>query len=245
MLNQQPIEKSRKHEGQALDVHSIFYTIQGEGPLGCRPAVFLRLAGCNLQCPQCDTDYTTGRKMMDYKAIAEKIALEAGPARLVVITGGEPFRQNLYPLCKLLTRQYGFAVQIETNGTLPPQDPCFGSLVSNGVDLAGIGEGVYIVVSPKTGKVHEWFKDRMCALKYVASSHLLDPLDGLPDTALGHTASPRLYRKDFARYVPIYLQPTDEKKESLNDRNRQAVVASCMAHDYIVNLQIHKILELD
>ena len=38
-----------------LDVHSIFHTIQGEGPYCGHPAVFIRLAGCNLQCPGCDT----------------------------------------------------------------------------------------------------------------------------------------------------------------------------------------------
>src|SRR3954467_9071958 len=50
-----------RSDGNSLSIHSIFYTLQGEGPYSGCPAVFMRLAGCNLQCPGCDTDYTSGQ----------------------------------------------------------------------------------------------------------------------------------------------------------------------------------------
>jgi len=50
-MNQQPIEKQFLHPKGDLEVHSIFLTIQGEGPFTGQRAVFVRLAGCNLQCP--------------------------------------------------------------------------------------------------------------------------------------------------------------------------------------------------
>ena len=51
-----PIEKS--DSGEWLEIEEIFYTIQGEGPLSGRPAVFIRLAGCSLSCLLCDTFYS-------------------------------------------------------------------------------------------------------------------------------------------------------------------------------------------
>ena len=54
-FNGQPIEKVQRTFDGTLEVHSIFKTIQGEGPFCGTPAVFIRLAGCNLQCPWCDT----------------------------------------------------------------------------------------------------------------------------------------------------------------------------------------------
>ena len=57
-INSQAIEKSAHYTTRSYDVHSIFPTIQGEGPFVGQPAIFIRLAGCNLQCPACDTDYT-------------------------------------------------------------------------------------------------------------------------------------------------------------------------------------------
>lgn len=246
-MNQQPIEKLvRDVDDGSLDVHSIFYTLQGEGPFAGQPAVFVRLAGCNLQCPLCDTDYTSTRQRMTVRDITRAVSeASKNRARLVVITGGEPFRQDIYPLCLWLTKDMGLAVQVESNGTLAPQNHRFTSLVADQVNLHDFTEAVYVVVSPKTGKINDWFKDHACALKYVAVDDEISGIDGLPVSALDHTAEPQLYRKDFARYVPVYLQPADEKLASRNIRNRDAVTASCLRHGYILQLQIHKLVNVE
>lgn len=238
MLNKQPIEKRVVSDGTVLDVHSIFPTIQGEGPLTGHPAIFVRLAGCNLQCPLCDTEYTSGRKQMTVEALmAEVRKLHPGP-RLVVITGGEPFRQDI-SLFVLLLLDEDYQVQIETNGTLPPPP-----------GLPGWEQGVWIVVSPKTGRVHPETEARANAWKYVARAGELDS-DGLPVTALDHSAKPRLARppKDFPLGA-IYLQPCDETPTGFavriaNHANQSAVVESCMQHGYTVQLQLHKILNVE
>src|SRR5262245_19999182 len=121
-MNQQPIEK-RVKQGTPLQVHSIFNTIQAEGPFCGTPASFVRLAVCALQCPACDTDYTSFRANMQTSLILEEIQRFRSHG-LVVITGGEPFRQDLGPLIDKLVKA-GYYVQIETNGSLPPPDFIF------------------------------------------------------------------------------------------------------------------------
>jgi len=239
-INIQPIQKNEQDDGAALYVHSVFHTIQGEGPLTGHPAIFIRLGGCNLQCPQCDTEYTGSKVVYQMvEAIMMRVRLLHPGPRLVVITGGEPFRQNISPLCFALIDE-DYQVQVETNGTLPPP---LGFPATTG----GVGSpGVWVVVSPKTGKVHPRTKEIAIAFKYVLNHDSIDVLDGLPIEALGHTASPRVGRPpDNFPTSAIYLQPADLQDEELNAKNLQSVVRSCMMHGYTVQLQTHKILNLE
>ena len=61
IVNEQKPMPKNYHDGYTLNVHSRAETIQGEGPYAGCPAAFIRLAGCNLQCPRCDTEYTPGK----------------------------------------------------------------------------------------------------------------------------------------------------------------------------------------
>lgn len=239
-FNIQPIEKSAPSDGSVLDVHSIFYTIQGEGPFTGRPAVFVRLAGCNLQCPSCDTDYTNGRKHLTIEEILyqiQKTAENAAVQPMVVITGGEPFRQNITLLCAALVLN-GVTVQIETNGTLAPPLDLQGHYVWANFKL-------HIVCSPKAGKINQWIEQNAICFKYVLS-HDSVAEDGLPILALNHTAKPLVYRPQPSSWRPlIYLQPMDAKDETINNLNIAAVVKSCMKHGYIFQLQTHKYIGVE
>lgn len=234
-INIQPIEKRRMFDdGSSLEVHSIFYTIQGEGPYCGHPAVFVRLAGCNLQCPSCDTEYTEGRIKYTVEEILAQIdmawQISHKPA-LVVITGGEPFRQNITPLIDNLINE-GYKVQIETNGTLPPSNNLF-----NYRELT-------VVCSPKAGKVHPNLLPYIDAYKYVMNHDSID-MDGLPIRALNHSASPRVARPYPGFDGPVYLQPMDPKNDEEYARNVFAVRHSCMRNGYILQLQIHKLIGVD
>ena len=110
-----------------LRVSEVFVSLQGEGPLCCRRAVFLRLQGCNLRCPWCDTSYSLDPRGGEARSIGELVEeiLSKGP-RLLVVTGGEPLlqRRSLNTLLEeLWAREPGFTIQVETNGTLPPPVP--------------------------------------------------------------------------------------------------------------------------
>ncbi len=97
----------------------IFYSLQGEGTRMGTPAVFLRLAGCNLTCRWCDTKHSWGKGIdMGVEDVAARI-LSCG-CRNLVITGGEPLLQQeeLTTLFTLLPPE--LFVELESNGTLPP-----------------------------------------------------------------------------------------------------------------------------
>jgi len=125
-----------------LRVSEIFKSLQGEGPLLGRPAVFLRLAGCNLSCIWCDTVYARGYgTVMHVDDLSDRLTqllLSIDQDKpLLVVTGGEPLLQA-ESLCALLSeikRRLDLEIQIETNGTISPKPL---------LDLVD-----YIVVSPK------------------------------------------------------------------------------------------------
>lgn len=121
-------------------VKEIFLTLQGEGGQAGRPAVFCRFAGCNLWsgreqdraaavCNFCDTDFIGmdgpgGGRFTDADALADAVeaAWAGGPSdRLTVLTGGEPLLQVDDALVEAL-RSRGFAIALETNGTLVAPD---------------------------------------------------------------------------------------------------------------------------
>ena len=240
-MNQQSIEKRRVgHDGSSLEVHSIFKTIQGEGPFTGHPAVFVRLTGCNLACPACDTDYTSTRTVLSPDDIVETVkGMTCHP--LVVITGGEPFRQNIYPLVQLLIDN-GHTVQIETNGTLPPPSYKFVDICSKNTQER---QRCFIVCSPKTGKVSPLTEELACAFKYVLAHDSIREDDGLPLLALDHSATPFVARPPAWFSGPVYLQPCDDKDNAVNLENLRACVRSSLKFGYVLQLQVHKILGLE
>ncbi len=97
----------------------IFYSLQGEGPRMGTPAVFLRLAGCNLACRWCDTRHSWADGVeLTVEEVARRICAWSCPS--LVITGGEPmlWQEELVELLALLPP--GMYVEVESNGTLPP-----------------------------------------------------------------------------------------------------------------------------
>ncbi len=98
-----------------LKVCEIFTGIQGETTFSGRPCAFIRLAGCNLHCSWCDTEYArTGGEAMTDGEIAARVA--DGP-RLVCVTGGEPLMQKETPRLITVLIGRGHDVLLETNGS--------------------------------------------------------------------------------------------------------------------------------
>ena len=112
-----------------MKISEIFESIQGEGNNAGKPAVFLRIAECNLKCVWCDTKYTWDWKNYDYSKEVNEMSikevrqsLEQFRIRHLVITGGEPLMQQ-DDLAELLTiLKPKFYVEVETNGTILPNN---------------------------------------------------------------------------------------------------------------------------
>ncbi len=99
-----------------IEVNEIFHSIQGEGPNTGKPAVFLRLSGCNLRCKWCDTKYAWKKgKKMTTDQIIQKIKKYF--CKHLVITGGEPLLQQ-DALKELLKKLKSYTAELETNGSI-------------------------------------------------------------------------------------------------------------------------------
>jgi len=97
----------------------IFYSLQGEGARCGTPAVFLRLAGCNLACKWCDTKHSWGNGILCSTGDVASLIQDFN-CHSLVITGGEPLLQQAALSRLLALLPAGMHVEIETNGTLCP-----------------------------------------------------------------------------------------------------------------------------
>jgi 7-carboxy-7-deazaguanine synthase len=174
-----------------LRITEIFHSIQGESSFAGLPCVFVRLAGCNLRCRWCDSEYTfTGGEKMPISEILEKV--EAYGCRLVEITGGEPLAQaeSADLIRELLERD--FEVLIETSGSIDitPLDrrarvildvKCPGSgeegknLWSNLGDLRDHDEVKFVVADRRD---YEWALEVIRKYDLAGSSLLFSPVWG-------------------------------------------------------------------
>ncbi len=100
-----------------LQLAEIFYSVQGEGTWAGTPAVFVRLAGCNLACDFCDTDYAL-KFVASVSEVVARVRAEGGDCPMVILTGGEPLAQAETIALIDALREDGRRVHIESNGTI-------------------------------------------------------------------------------------------------------------------------------
>lgn len=209
----------------SLMVTSMFFTLQGEGPYAGQPALFVRLAKCNLTCSFCDTFFDDG-EWMTFEEIETKIyetissywkgkELPAWvmhptpdcptyPNVVLVVTGGEPLLQeNISVFLDNMSRVFG-QTQVE----------------SNGIPETVVPESTMLVCSPKCaekdGKPTKYLKpsktilERADCLKFVMSADPESPYHTIPDWAFewGETkgqiyCSPMNVYNDFPQKIKL------------------------------------------
>ena len=155
-------------------VNEIFYSLQGEGMWTGTPMVFVRLSGCNLQCPFCDTNHKEGSLMTAARIVEEALAA-GGECRRICLTGGEPTLQADKTLLDAF-HAAGFLVHLETNGTRPIPEGIDWVTLSPKEDFVPDGK---VVISRadelKLVYTHEVDPERW--LSFPAQWHLLQPCD--------------------------------------------------------------------
>lgn len=240
-----PATRARRYR-----VKAIWPTLQGEGAWAGRPAVFVRLVGCNMwsgyaadrdrdaartgsACPTwCDTDFTkegshryTAAALVD--AITEAGSQSGTPIRFVVLTGGEPLLQADAPLVRALHAR-GLEVATETNGTVRIADAF--------TDAEGaFVPPDWVVCSPKLPA------DRL-VIEWMDELKLVVP-DYRPEAYAEVVGRVRPHRVGVHDRRYLWLQPEDGPRQS--DATRLAVSLALADPRWRVSVQTHKILGVE
>ena len=221
-----------------LNINEMFETIQGEGAYTGIPSIFVRLQGCPVGCPWCDTKHTWEIKA-DLSVSPEDVIAKSSEsetyfvsneaslmtlfkqqgyvAKHVVITGGEPCMYDLRPLTSIL-HQNGYTTQIETSGT-------FEVLCD---------ERTYVTVSPKINMkggfdVLTSALERANEIKHpIAMQKHIDELDAL------------LTKVSSLEGKQVCLQPISQQK-----RATELAVSTCIARNWRLSLQTHKYIGIE
>jgi len=215
----------------------IFYSIQGEGINTGKPAVFVRMALCNLVCTWCDTKYTWDWEQYDAKEqIKEMMPAEVEreilrySCRYLVVTGGEPMLQQrqLSPLLESLKNKE-FYIEIETNGTVVP----FSGLV----DLAN-----HWSISPKLGNSGNSLSLREIPQAYdffgaLSNSHFKYVIENQDDFSEVRSTISK-YNLDSEK---IILMPEARNREALLRKSRW-LVEVCKDHGYMFSTRLQILL---
>lgn len=220
-----------------LAINEIFETIQGEGVFTGVPAIFVRLQGCPVGCPWCDTQQTwalndddqidsaqmilkTGDtpawSSMTAQQVLQLFSQQQYTAKHVVITGGEPCMFDLREFTNLLHQQ-GYRTQIETSGTFEVRcDPATWVTVSPKLDMPG----GYEVRADAMARANE-IKHPIAMQKHV------DALDAL------------LSRCPVQEGTTICLQPISQRP-----RATQLAIDICRQRNWRLSVQLHKYLAI-
>lgn len=202
----------------SLFVTSMFFTLQGEGPYAGMPALFIRLAKCNLDCSFCDTFFDDG-DWLTYKDLEAKIyhticdywnakgevvplwALDGNggplyPNIVLVMTGGEPLMQE--NISKFMASAVGDfkEVQVESNGIPDTDVPAGVTLVCSPKCMEKNGVAVRYYTPSKT------ILERADCLKFVMSADKDSPYSSVPEWA--HEWKKRTGKEIYCSPMNVY-----------------------------------------
>lgn len=219
-------------------INEVFESLQGEGSYTGLPSIFIRLQGCPVGCPWCDTKHTwevepnlqiSALDVMAQKeetknwfsaSSQELLSLfnqQGYVAKHLVITGGEPCMYDLTAITEFFI-ELGYSIQIETSGTYEIQ----------------AHPDTWVTVSPKVNMpskrpVLKSAMLRANEIKHpVAMQKHIDELDQV------------LALLPEGRSPQVYLQPISQQKRATN-----LAIKTCIARNWRLSLQTHKFIGIE
>jgi 7-cyano-7-deazaguanosine (preQ0) biosynthesis protein QueE len=215
----------------------IFHSIQGEGVNTGKPAIFLRLALCNLACTWCDTKYTWDWQHHSIEEQIIEIQSEEVQRQILrhnctylVVTGGEPMLQQK-KLIQLLDylKNKDFYIEIETNGTIIPDQE-----IVNLVDHWSVSPKLQNSGNPlllrEIPEAYRFFAD-------IASAHFKYVIHDEAD----FTEARNTMGKYGVASGRTFLMPEAQTRESLLERSRW-LVELCKSHDFLYSTRLQILL---
>lgn len=215
-----------------LAVNEVFDTIQGEAAHTGTPATFVRLQGCAVGCPWCDTKHTWAvdqDQIIDTAAMLAKVddaptfatmtadelvdVVAARPPRAVVITGGEPCVSDLVQLTAGLFAKKRL-VQVETSGTQPVR----------------VAPSAWVTLSPKVGMPGGF---RVLPEAVRRADEIKWPV-GKPADVDALLAFLREHKSAAGYDQPVWLQPL-----SRSPKATALCVEAATRHGFRVSIQVH------
>ncbi len=210
-----------------LKINEKFVSINGEGPHSGMLALFIRFAGCNLQCSYCDTQYAADLKRADYnlETVEEIIKyIEEQGIRNIVLTGGEPLLQQETEIVNLVRELNAkdYKVDIETNGS---------------IDISMVKDDACIIMDyklPGSGMEDKMLLDNILKLK---------PSDVVKFVCGSKNDLDRAYelinKYDLTKRLKVFLSPVFG---SIEPREIVEYMKLKKLNNVTLQLQIHKII---
>jgi 7-carboxy-7-deazaguanine synthase len=136
---------------QRLRVIEVYTSVQGESTFAGRPCVFIRLAGCDLRCSWCDSEFTfKGGEHRSVDDVLDEVLAQG--VNLVEVTGGEPLVHRQSPLLMQRLLDSGLTVLLETSGSR---------------DVSVVPDGVHIIMDLKAPDSGESGSNRFANLEHL------------------------------------------------------------------------------
>ena len=218
-------------------INEIFATLQGEATFTGTPSIFIRLQGCNVGCPWCDTKHTwklDKTHQIDFNAAVSKTDdknswsnanveqvvefIEANYPQIkhIVITGGEPAMYDLVPL-SLALENLGKDIQIETSGT----------------ENFKITQGTWVSLSPKI----DMPEGKVVLLDSVARANEIK----MPIGKMSDIEKLKIFIKDYEvkENIPIWLQPISQ-----NPSATKLCIEQALLNNWRLSIQTHKFINI-
>jgi len=229
-----------------LLVNEVFETIQGEGSYTGTPSIFVRLQGCPVGCPWCDTKHTwdvlpenetsaeiimleSSETPRYFKSTSEQLfslfARQGYTAKHIVVTGGEPCMFDLHDFSQKAIDS-GFTMQIETSGTFNIQ----------------CADKVWVTLSPKINMkagmpILMQAMLRANEIKHpIAMQKHIDELDELLHNT--HNQA-KLAAVEF-KCPQVYLQPISQQ-----ERATELAIKTCIKRNWRLSVQLHKYIGVE